>query len=339
MASITYLPRFRLIPTLLALCCGLTCAATGSAEVTDSTVTDPSVQDLDASFTEAAKLFKDGDATGALAIFRRLGEVTDSPNVQLYIGYCESELGRYRQAHQAFSLTVKRSMDLDETKYRAAREAAQEQLATLNQRMAKLTISFVEAPSEYEVTVDGEKVDIVLLGSPMTVEPGIHQVEAKSNGAKPLRREVTLDKGDSKAIALLFEKQVTTKPAPVARPVQTPQPSNRASGPQYTTFGLAAGGLGAVGLGVFAIAGLKTRSTYDRLRTECDNRCSDAAHRDAISQGKTLQTVANVGLAVGIAGTLSGAMLLYLGVSSETGSKPSVELAPGHASITYQRSF
>jgi len=111
-----------------------------------------------AEFAEAVRIFKSGDTARALPFFVRLGETTNSPNVQLYVGYCQLELGHERAAHQAFSQSVKLSRDLGGAKYVATQEAAQLELAKLNLRLASLTISFVELPAEFVVRLDGVDV-------------------------------------------------------------------------------------------------------------------------------------------------------------------------------------
>jgi hypothetical protein len=62
----------------------------------------------------------------------------------------------------------------------------------------------------------------------------------------------------------------------------------------------------------FAIFGSLARSTYDDLQTVCGGGPCPANKADEISSGKTYQTVANVGLALGILGVASGATLFVL---------------------------
>jgi len=291
-----------------------------------------------AEFAEAVRIFKSGDTARALPFFVRLGETTNSPNVQLYVGYCQLELGHERAAHQAFSQSVKLSRDLGGAKYVATQEAAQLELAKLNLRLASLTISFVELPAEFVVRLDGEIVEPALLGSPLVVAPGLHQVEAEAKGAQPIARDVPLEAGAFKAIALQFEKIIVQDVAQ-SRTVQPALAPRTDSGSRLTKMGWVAVGLGVAGLGTFVVAGLQARSTYSKLQTECPSGCSDAAHRSDASKGSTYQTVANVGLGLGIAGTLTGATLVYLGVTRGKTATPSVEVSPELVKISYTGSF
>ena len=79
-------------------------------------------------------------------------------------------------------------------------------------------------------------------------------------------------------------------------------------------LGFSSLGIGAAGLAVFAVAGVSAKSVHDDLEAECGaGGCSDAEHQNDASRGKTLQTVANIGLVVGLAGAASGTLLLLVG--------------------------
>jgi len=334
MPSTTY----RAIFSILALWGASILPASTQAET--AAPPEPSIarSNSETEFAEAVKVFKNGDSAKALPLFVHLGETTNSPNAQLYVGYCHLELGHDREAHQAFSRAVKLSLDPGSAKYGATREAAQAELVKLNLRLASLTISLVELPAEFVVKLDGEIVNPASLGSPIIVDPGLHHVDAEAKGSKPVARDVSVDVGGSKTLALLFEKmvepEVTVSPVEQSVPVRPSEPGSR-----LTSLGLVAAGLGVAGLGAFVLAGIEARSTYNKLQAECPSGCADGAHRNDASQGRTYQTVANVGLALGIAGTLTGATLVYLGVTNEKAAKPSVDVSPGLVKISYAGSF
>ena len=71
-------------------------------------------------------------------------------------------------------------------------------------------------------------------------------------------------------------------------------------------------GVGVIGVGTFAAFGLMNSATHDRLATSCpDNRCPPGA-ADDIDTGRMQQTIANVGLIVGIVGIVSGVTLFVV---------------------------
>jgi len=325
----------------LSLCLALWCVLIGATAGATEPAAGPSAPSPspETTFAEAVKIFKSGDAARALPLFLEIGDMTSSPNVQLYIGYCQVELGRNREAHRAFSLALKQSLDLGGTKYGTTREAARDELAKLNLRLANLTISLIERPANTVVRLDGEVVDSASLGSPLIVDPGLHQVKAEAEGRRTTVREISVDAGGSKTIALLLEEKIDQVTAPRTQPERDVAGRRDWRGSRLTMIGLVVSAVGVVGLGTFAAAGIRARSVYNRLQTECPNGCADASHRSDINDGTTFQTVANVGLALGIAGTLTGATLLYLGLADGGSAKPAVAVAPGLVKISYGGSF
>jgi len=292
----------------------------------------------DVTFSEAVRLFKSGDAARALPLFVRLGEQTNSPNVHLYVGYCHRDLGSDLAAHRAFARVLKLAVDSRDSKYDATREAAQLEMAKLSFRLASLTVSMVDLPPGFTVRLDDLPIDPTLLDSPMVVEPGVHRVDAAADGYKPIARTMTVAAGGAKAIAILFEKLPDRKPDLSAGAGEAGIPQG-STGSRWKAWGLIAGGLGVVGLGTFAVAGLKARATYNGLQTECFQGCPDSSHRGQVDDGKAYQTVANVGLLLGVAGTLTGATLYFWGAKREKSGTPSVEVSPGLAKLSYAGSF
>ena len=295
--------------------------------------------DIGADFAQAASRFRAGDYAAALEIFTALSEQTQSPNVQLYIGYCYVKLGRPLDAHRAFSRTLEQTNKLNIPKYQATRDAAQEQLAALNQRLSKLTIFLVTPLRGAAVKLDGDPIELRQLDRPLTIEPGVHVIEAEAPGANTVVKSVTLEKGTNKTVAVLLQNQSAQHP-----PDAAPHDAARAQGSgrsSYTTLGWAAAGVGLVGWSLFAVAGLRTKSIYDSLQEQCPNRCSDSAHQREVNSGNAWQITANAGLAVGILGTVSAAALLGVSAAQASDQRTSAGLQLGShfAQVSYQGRF
>ncbi|MBV9948615.1 MAG: hypothetical protein JOZ69_17335 [Myxococcales bacterium] len=91
-----------------------------------------------------------------------------------------------------------------------------------------------------------------------------------------------------------------------------------------------AGGIAVAGLATFAAFGLMARSTYDDLNGACAGGPCPASKSDEISSGRMQQTVANIGLAVGIVGAGGAAILFLLPTSRPARSAGAViTVAPG----------
>jgi hypothetical protein len=284
-------------------------------------------------FADAVKLFKAGQAERALPVFEQLARSTPSPNAKLYVGYCLMDLGRYPAAHRAFSLTIQSALALKDNRYDGAREAAQEQVLALNLRLAKLVLSFVETPPTLVVKVDDAIVDPSELGSALVLEPGSHHIEARAEGLVPLVRDETIEAGGSKTLTLSFAKPAIEEPKPL---VALPR---RPDGGTLRTLGFVAGGVAVAGLSVFAVTALKAQSIHSDLEDECPRGCSDPNHVDLVGRGKSMQTVANVSLAVGALGALGSASLLYLGYRQGASAEPSIALNSSGVTLRYRGTF
>jgi hypothetical protein len=293
-------------------------------------------------FADALKLYKNGNVAEALPLFREVAELTHSPNAQLYVGYCLAQSAKRAEAYRAFALVLKQISEHPDAKYEPTREAAEAQLAILNVRLAKLVILIADLPSGLAVTLDGAAVEEKTLGSSIVVEPGTHHVEASAAGLAPVRRDVSIDGGELKTLNLSLKKTEQAQPSPLTpAPVATPP---AAAPPEekhpIRAAGYVTGAVGVAGVAVFAITGLMAKSAFDKLDRECGAAgCSDSSHQNDIDRGKSLQTVANIGLVVGAVGLIGGGTMVLLGGGKHRDSGARVSLSPGGGIITYGGSF
>jgi uncharacterized membrane protein YdfJ with MMPL/SSD domain len=102
------------------------------------------------------------------------------------------------------------------------------------------------------------------------------------------------------------------------------------------TAAFVAGGVGVVGLGLFIGAGTSANATYSDLEDACGNRPCPVSRQGDIDSGKTMQTLANVGLVVGGVGLGAGVTLFLLSRSSSKTTEAVAShlvLAPGYGGI------
>ena len=311
-------------------------ASAGDIRESDTSASDSSTE---AEFTQAVKRFKEGDFVPALESFMALRTRTQSPNVHLYIGHCYLQLGRPTEAYRAFTLAIEQTNRLADAKYDATRIAAQEQLSLLNLRLSRLTISLVKASQEVVVKLDGRPLEPGQLDLPLTIEPGVHVVEAEATGKESVVKSIALEKGSNKTVALLLRNQ-PAQPEPSASTNEASSSWNSESS-VYTNLGWTAAGVGFAGWGLFTVAGLRAKSVYENLRAECASPCSDATHRDDASSGRTWQTAANIGLAVGILGTVSAVTLFGVGATrgGTQRSMAGLHLGPHSAQVSFGGRF
>jgi hypothetical protein len=296
-----------------------------------------------AKFADALKLYKSGNVAEALPLFREVAESTRSPNAELYVGYCLAQTAKRTDAYRAFALVLKQISEHPDEKYEPTREAAETQLAILNVRLAKLVILIADVPPGVAVTLDGVAVEEKTLGSSIVVEPGTHHIEASATGLSPVRRDVSLEGGELKTLNLSLKKTEQAQSSPLA-PAPAASPAATSGPPEdkhpIRTAGYVTGAVGVAGVAVFAITGLMAKSTFNTLDRECGAAgCSDSGHQNDIDRGKSLQTIANVGLVVGVVGLVGGGTMVLLGGGKHKESGARVSLSSGGGFVTYGGSF
>lgn len=311
------------------------------ARAQDAKASTPSSSEGDtdpaARFARAVKLFKASKLAEALPIFEQLFADTGSPNAALYVGHCLAGLERYPEAYEAYSRAMRAAVKDNDPKYEQAREAAQAELSSLGVRVAKLVLSLTETPDGVRVRVDDKPVELGALGSPVALEPGVHSIVVEAEGREPSKREVLIEAGETKTVTLSLEKR-PSKEGSAAAPVPPTAPAQDLR-PELRLAGYVAAGVGALGFLTLTLSGLEAKSTNDSLARECSRGCSDNEHLEAIDHGKTMQTLANVGLVVGVVGAAASGTLLFLGFSGggETGASASV--TPFGAELGYRGRF
>ena len=144
-------------------------------------------------------------------------------------------------------------------------------------------------------------------------------------------------KGPLVSLALPRLPVASTAGPAVQGSTAAPAQAGADDGSGLRTAGYVAGGVGLVGIALFAIAGLGAKSAYDKLDSDCgDAPCTDEAHRSDIEGGRMLQTTANIGLALGLTGLGVGATLLVLGSRSSAERRgPSASVSANGGMITY----
>jgi len=117
-------------------------------------------------------------------------------------------------------------------------------------------------------------------------------------------------------------------------------------GPDMRTWAYIAGGVGVAGIATFAIFGAMSNSKNSKLQDNCTNNVCPADLKDDRDAGKRYQTIANIGLAVGIVGLGAGTALYLLSGKKEKAalhhpkSGPRVDdVSVGYRSVLVTGSF
>lgn len=263
-------------------------------------------------FKSAQDLYNKGDFAGALILFRDVASSTGSPNARFYIARCLRELGKLGEAYEEMTIVIREADQSSSTseRYIATRDAAASERAALASKVALLTVAFAEQPPGLTLKVGERTIDRSRLRDPIALAPGAVVVEASAPNMAPFRKELTIAAGGSETLAIVMHAAEGSEPAPSS--------SARKSGGGVRLAGFGVLGLGAAGFVMFAVAGAKANDKYKTVYDACGGaRCVDPKSADEISAGRTLDTVANIGLVVGIAGAVGGAAMVVFGGPKE----------------------
>lgn len=203
---------------------------------------------------------------------------------------------------------------------------ARRQKDALGPRVPKLTVSVAGGlPPGAKVTCDGLPLGAGALELALPLNPGDHELTVQQGEAGPLvRRAIRLEPGEIKRIELPAPPPApAAPPAPVAGPGAAPSAVST-----QRSVGFVVGAVGVAGLVAGGVAGALALSSGDEVERECpERRCSGGGY-DALGRAKDQALVANVGLGVGAAGLLAGALLVLTADSPRPASAAAGSLRP-----------
>lgn len=290
-----------------------------------------------AQFIKGQELFEAKKYDEALPLFRNAFDKTKSPNASLYVARCLEKLGKLDEAYKEMQLTVGIATEKAEKdeKYATTRDAAAGELAQLKPRVGLLVIAFTEAYEGATVTVNDRELVDSELGQPFPVMPGEVVIVGSASGRETVTKNEDVSGGETKTIALALPEAGGNGDEP---------PPPNGDGFELTTLrivGFAVGGLGVVGMVVFAITGSLAASKFSDIEEECrGQRCTDPKFESVIDKGKTQATVANVSVGIGAACLIAGTLLVILGGPDDDGAESeeegdvSIAPHPGGAAIS-----
>ncbi len=254
----------------------------------------------------------------ALAEFRASHDIVSSPNTRLEIARCLLAMGKLVAAYAELGRTAVEAKELkaEDNRYQRTYDAAIEERSALGPQLGFVALT-VQNPSDgTRVTVGGEEIRRAAWTEPAPVMAGTTDVVVITPGHADVSRSVTLAAGASTALTIDAQSGAAESSASAAAIAPSPVESP-GHGVPLRTWAYVAGGVGVAGIATFAISGALAHSAYDDLQTSCGGGPCPSSRADDISSGKTKQTVANVGLAIGIVGVAAGATLFVLSLKKK----------------------
>jgi hypothetical protein len=255
------------------------------------------------------------------------------------VGKALIDLGRFPEAYRTLQQTAEEAEEAEasDPKYAQTRKAAEEELRRVEQQVVRLTLSLSGVGGDATVRVNDTEYSQDELDSPLPLAPGPLNLELLEAGDTVASQTLEGRAGESLNVNLApSADQGDREESDVSN---TSMPTGKKPFPHRRDTAYVAAGLGAAGAITFGVFGLLNNAKYSDVDDQCDNNiCPDSAQSDA-ERGHTFQTVANVGLIVGVVG-LGTAVTLFLTEDDDVVAqrhRTRLSLGPGH--VTLKGSF
>jgi hypothetical protein len=281
-----------------------------------------------ARFARGKELLGKKQYEAALAEFRASHEIVGSPNTRLELARCLRAMGRLVAAYAELGRAAVEAKELvgQDIRYQRAFDSATAERAEIEPQLGFVALTIQNPADDTKVTVGGEEIRRAAWGEPAPAVAGQTEVLVETPGHGPVKRTLTLAAGQKAALTIDAQSgELPGGPPPPPPLPPLPEPTS-----PLRTWAYVAGGVGAAGLVTFAITGVMARSTYNDLNNACQGGPCPPDKTGEISSGKTQQTVANVGLVIGIAGVAAGATLFVLSLpKASPAASTGLVVAPG----------
>jgi hypothetical protein len=306
------------------------CLATGSTSARAAGVSVQSATQEQASaasekYRAGMELFGAQKYADALEVFRKSYDVVASPNTHLMIGRTLSRMGKLADAYREIDATVAEAdaAALGSDKYKKTAEAARAELDDLKTKVGFLVVNLATT-----VSVGGRQIQGGELGRPIVLEPGSTEVVLSLPSGETEKQEVRVQPGTETRVDLApppAKTVITAAPCP-------PLKAEHGDGIDQRTLAWVAGGVGLAGFATFGVFGVLDDKKYSDLKDQCPQGVCPRNLSSEAETGRTYQTLANVGLGVGIVGIGTGLVLFLTAPSSHpervASSLPDVSVGP-----------
>ena len=303
----------RSLAAALALALALAPLPAGAVGIEPAKATPLQREQAQNRFMKGKTFFAQKKYAPALDEFRASMEIVESPNTRLFVARCLREEGKLVEAYVEFGRTEVEANELsaEDPRYKKAGESATTERKAMASRLGFVTVRVSHATGESKMLVGGEELRRAGWDEPVPVMPGTTEIVVDTPGKASVRKTVTVSAGGTATLDIDALEgsapEVTTAPPPPPPPAPAPAPDHG-----LRPYAYVAGAVGVVGLITFVVAGSKSNSIYDDLKSSCNGPCPPS-RADDVASGKRWQTIANVGLVVGVIGAATGVTLFVIG--------------------------
>lgn len=314
-----------------------------AAGVDPASATAVQREQAQALFGKGKKLYDAGKYPEALVEFRGSIEIVQSPNTRLYVARTLREMGRLVEAYAEFGRTAAEAKEHEheDGRYGKAAQAALAERGELGKKLGFVRLSIQGASDDSKLVVGGNEVVRAGWVEPVPTMPGTVEVTL-TTGSTEVKRTATVVAGQTVDVALDVGTSTVVVPPP------PPPPAGDTSGgmPIWRPVWIGGYGVGVVGLVMFAVAGSMSNGTFADVKAACPAAPCPASQASLVSRGQREQTIANVGLVIGLVGVALGTTFLVLDLTSKKKSQdpgtpppPTAQLLIGPASLGFRTTF
>jgi len=287
-------------------------------------------------FLKGEKLYAARNYAAAADEFRASHDIVASPNSLLFLARALRQKGDLVAAYAEFDRARVEAKELarDDSRYEKAGAAAATERDALTSKLGFVVVEVERPTDDTTLKIGGDAIRRAGWGEPAPILPGTTTIQVETPGHLPATTSVTVRAGETEHTHL---DALSGAPPEAVKAVAPPAPnSDRAN---LRTAAYVAGGVGAAGLVTFVVAGLMNNGTYGNLETACGKGPCPASMNDDISRGKTQQTIANVGLVIGLLGAGAGVTLFVLSQPRKEGAVRDAHVVLGSSSVALRGSF
>ncbi len=282
-------------------------------------------------FNEGVRLRDHGDLPGAIKKLRGAHALGNTPITGLELGKALLAAGNFVDARETF-LSVARieAQPAETSRSKVARDESARLADQVRARIASITIRVTGVPADtVAVSVDGALIPTEALAAARLVDPGTHQVLARSTSGGTAEKTIELAEGESRDVDLRIAfvttapsvSQLEAHPAPPAAvesasgAVTTPA---RVAPLVYVGFGVA-----AAGIGVGTVTGILSISKASWVKGQCvSNDCPTSVDGN-LRAGRTLGDISTIAFAAAGAGAVVGVLsLVFTGHAEPRAASP-----------------
>ncbi len=315
----------------------LAAAPAHAAGVDPAQATPVQREQAQALFAKGKKAYDENRLPEALESFKGSIEIVQSPNARLYVARTLREMGRLVEAYAEFGRTMAEAKEHEheDGRYGKAAQAAEAERNDLAKKLGFVRLAVSGASDDAKLTVGGAEVVRAGWVEPIPVMPGNVDLVLTQNGS-PVTKQAKVAAGQTVDVTL--ETTPTDKPPPPPPPVTTPEGGG--STIPWRPMWIAGYGVGVLGLGMFAIAGSLSNGTYSDVKAACGTSPCPPSQASLVSRGQREQTIANVGLVIGLIGVAAGTTFLVLDlISRKSAPAAGTPAAPPPAGPTARLGF